>query len=143
MADPVVIADYPPAEDVDVDMAVEETEIANTQEEEANGDDDVNAELPQQADTPARVPRFLEYVLHQRTSGLGSDSAWNSFLKSPVVEIIVGDGADQTILTAHQDLLTRSPYFEQQCAGFAAEGAVRISTTSGQPRVCAMLGDRC
>lgn len=67
MADPVVIVDDLPTGEVDVDMALEETEIANTQEDGANGDDGVNDELTQQADTPAKVTRFLEYAMNTRS----------------------------------------------------------------------------
>lgn len=33
-----------------------------------------------------------------------------------MIELVVGQGADATTVTAHQDLLTKSPYFEQACS---------------------------
>ena len=45
----------------------------------------------------------------------------NSYLKSPIVELVVGTGDEQATLTAHQDLLTQSPFFEQACADFAGD----------------------
>lgn len=38
------------------------------------------------------------------------------YLKSPVVQILVGSDPQATVVTAHQDLLTRSLYFEQVCS---------------------------
>jgi hypothetical protein len=42
------------------------------------------------------------------------------YLKSPIVELLVGKGEQQTKLTAHQALLVQSPYFEAACAQFGA-----------------------
>jgi len=50
-----------------------------------------------------------------------------SYLKSPIVELIVGQGEQNATLSAHQDLLTQSPFFEQKCADFAAGGPRRIN----------------
>lgn len=38
------------------------------------------------------------------------------FLKSPMVQLAVGSGDEQTMLTAHQALLTKSPFFSQKLA---------------------------
>lgn len=51
---------------------------------------------------------------------------WTSYLKSPIIEILIGQGDQQATLTAHQDLLTQSPFFEQKCADFAAGAPKRI-----------------
>ncbi|KAL1869199.1 hypothetical protein VTK73DRAFT_3200 [Phialemonium thermophilum] len=50
---------------------------------------------------------------------------FSQHLTSPVVTLIVGRGDSETILTAHQSLLTSSPYFAEQCALFADDGSPR------------------
>lgn len=61
---------------------------------------------------PARVP-FIDY------------------LTSPVVTLIVGNGEQETFLTAHQGLLAQSPYFQAQCDAFADDG----SASTESPRI--------
>ncbi|KAI1344252.1 hypothetical protein F5Y15DRAFT_106950 [Xylariaceae sp. FL0016] len=46
-------------------------------------------------------------------------------LTSPVVTIIVGAGEAETILTAHQGLLTQSPFLADACAAFTNDGSPR------------------
>ncbi|RYO87737.1 hypothetical protein DL766_004993 [Monosporascus sp. MC13-8B] len=48
-----------------------------------------------------------------------------SYLTSPVVTLIVGSGENETILTAHQGLLTQSPFFAEACAAFTNDGSPR------------------
>ena len=38
-----------------------------------------------------------------------------SYLKSPIINLVVGSGSEQTSQYAHQALLTQSPYFASQC----------------------------
>ncbi|KAF2455160.1 hypothetical protein BDY21DRAFT_387236 [Lineolata rhizophorae] len=45
------------------------------------------------------------------------------YLRSPIVELVVGSGEDRTVLAAHEGLLIKSPYFANQCATFA-DGSV-------------------
>ncbi|KAI0392922.1 hypothetical protein F5Y17DRAFT_332258 [Xylariaceae sp. FL0594] len=52
-------------------------------------------------------------------------TSFTSYLMSPVVTLIVGSGENETILTAHQGLLTQSPFFAQACAAFADDGSPR------------------
>lgn len=47
-----------------------------------------------------------------------------SYLTSPVVTLVVGAGDTETILTAHQGLLTQSPFFSDACAAFTDDGSV-------------------
>lgn len=54
------------------------------------------------------------------------------YLSSPVVTLLVGQEA-QTVLTAHQALLTKSPYFAQLCQSFVDDGSVRATHT--KPRM--------
>lgn len=37
---------------------------------------------------------------------------------SPIVELVVGQGEDETILTAHQNLLRESPFLVESIANF-------------------------
>jgi hypothetical protein len=91
-----------------VEMA--EGEVENETEEDANG----RAALPFAEDCPddPAVPRptFLSY------------------LSSPVVTLLVGAGEEsETILTAHQALLVRSPFFKEACSEFSDDGDGSVS----------------
>lgn len=46
------------------------------------------------------------------------------YLKSPIVELAVGTGEEETLLWAHQAMLVKSPYFAEICGQFGA-GATR------------------
>ncbi|KAI1781302.1 hypothetical protein F4818DRAFT_398670 [Hypoxylon cercidicola] len=48
-----------------------------------------------------------------------------TYLTSPVVTLVVGNGEGETILTAHQALLTLSPFFSDACAAFTDDGSPR------------------
>ncbi|KAJ2892839.1 hypothetical protein MKZ38_009323 [Zalerion maritima] len=48
-----------------------------------------------------------------------------SFLTSPVVTLLVGSGETETLLTAHQALLSKSPFFQEHCAQFSDDGSPR------------------
>lgn len=50
--------------------------------------------------------------------------ASSSFLTSPIVEIVVGEGDNETILTAHQTLLIESPFLSEFVNKFEASGPV-------------------
>lgn len=46
-------------------------------------------------------------------------TSFSTYLTSPVVTLIVGSGDDgPTVITAHQALLTQSPYFRAICDAF-------------------------
>jgi hypothetical protein len=47
-------------------------------------------------------------------------------LKSPVVELLIGDGDNQTLLTAHQALLVQCPFFEDACNQFSESVPVYV-----------------
>jgi hypothetical protein len=49
---------------------------------------------------------------------------FTEYLSSPIVTLLIGSGDSETILTAHQGLLTQSPYFAEACAEFADDGSV-------------------
>lgn len=46
------------------------------------------------------------------------------YLKSPVIGLLVGQGDEQALLTAHQALLSCSPWFAEACAKFSDEVSV-------------------
>ncbi|KAF3064530.1 hypothetical protein GL218_01369 [Daldinia childiae] len=48
-----------------------------------------------------------------------------NYLTSPVVTLVVGNGETETILAAHQALLTQSPFFSDACAAFTDDGSPR------------------
>lgn len=53
-----------------------------------------------------------------------------TYLASPIVTLLVGSGESETVLTAHQALLTKSPYFQAACLEFSNDGSVRHSMHS-------------
>ena len=50
----------------------------------------------------------------------------NSYLKSPIVDLVVGSGHDQTVLRAHEAILMDSPFFAEAVAQFSDFGPVRL-----------------
>lgn len=54
-----------------------------------------------------------------------------SYLTSPIVTLIVGSDETETILTAHQALLTLSPFFKDACAQFSDDGSVSTTDHPG------------
>lgn len=46
-------------------------------------------------------------------------------LRSPIVELLVGEGEGQALLSAHQALLVQSPFFEDACSQFSDNDLVR------------------
>ncbi|KAK7539478.1 uncharacterized protein J3D65DRAFT_281026 [Phyllosticta citribraziliensis] len=114
MADSKLRAEETPAEgtpagDVEMDGA-EETPAEGTPAEVSNepttgagegeGEGEDASMLPDVKPEAPEIIRFLDY------------------LKSPIVEIMVGQGEAQTQLTAHQALLTKSPFFNERVAEF-------------------------
>lgn len=45
---------------------------------------------------------------------------------SPIVELIVGQGEDQTTLMAHQNMLKESPYLAEFIDGFTGSSPVSL-----------------
>ncbi|MCJ1392648.1 hypothetical protein MMC18_005518 [Xylographa bjoerkii] len=89
----------------DIDMAgADDAEVLEV-EDGANGDG-TDLEESGQEGTSARTT-FIDY------------------LKSPIIELLVGQGEDQTLLTAHQALLIKSPFLEDAVAQFSNEATTR------------------
>ncbi|KAL1620687.1 hypothetical protein SLS54_006043 [Diplodia seriata] len=110
MADPASTTDTPlegtPAADVEMggsgDLAQEDN--TNNPEQEAGDEGDDNDEGVEMAEIEPETPKVIKFL---------------DYLKSPIIELLVGRDEEQTLLTAHQALLTKSPYFAEQCAQFA------------------------
>ncbi|CZR40370.1 uncharacterized protein FPRO_05270 [Fusarium proliferatum ET1] len=94
----------------DVEMSetqnTQDTAPEATQEGEENENAD-NTELPF-ADSEIAEPRVT----------------FANYLMSPIVTLLIGSG-DQSILSAHQGLLTQSPYFKDICDRFVEDGGPR------------------
>jgi len=101
---------------VDVEMggdAVVEVEAVANAEAEQNGDPEDG--LPFQNEEEEARPARITYV---------------DYLRSPIIELNIGQGDEQTILTAHQALLVQSPFFAEACAQFGPSTSVRNSETA-------------
>ncbi|QUC19238.1 uncharacterized protein UV8b_03479 [Ustilaginoidea virens] len=48
-----------------------------------------------------------------------------AYLASPIVTLVVGEDEAQTLLSAHQSLLSKSPYFADICRQFVDDGSPR------------------
>jgi hypothetical protein len=51
-------------------------------------------------------------------------TAFVNYLASPIVTLLVGKGETETMVTAHQALLVKSPFFQAACAAFPEDGSV-------------------
>jgi hypothetical protein len=56
---------------------------------------------------------------------------YTDYLKSPVIGLLVGQGDKQALLTAHQALLTTSPWFADAWAKFSDEVSVSTFVLGG------------
>lgn len=54
------------------------------------------------------------------------------YLKSPIINLLVGQGGEQALLTAHQALLVTSPWFAEACARFSDDVSVRFHISIAQ-----------
>lgn len=63
------------------------------------------------------LPSIIPIITRQLTTT-------SSFLTSPIVEIIVGQGDDETVMTAHQSLLMEAPLLAGLVEKFEASAPV-------------------
>lgn len=56
-------------------------------------------------------------------------STFIDYLKSPVINLLVGQGDEHALLTAHQALLVTSPWFAEACARFSDDVSVRTHSS--------------
>ncbi len=87
------------------DFAVPDAEMGNSEGDELNGNPTLTLPLE---DSELAV---------QRRSFIDQ-------LGSPIVTLVVGSGEVGAVLTAHQALLTQSPFFSAACADFTDDGSV-------------------
>ncbi|OJD36240.1 uncharacterized protein BKCO1_12000108 [Diplodia corticola] len=112
MADQASTTDTPlegtPAADVEMgdsgEPAQENNNTNDDPEQQGDNEGDDNDEGVEMAEIEPETPKVVKFL---------------DFLKSPIIELVVGKGEDETLLTAHQALLTKSPYFADKCAQFA------------------------
>ncbi|EEP76061.1 conserved hypothetical protein [Uncinocarpus reesii 1704] len=106
-----------------------EIEVGGSKDVEMTGASETPAPQSQPADDaePAADPAPTEE--NDATAKSPENSKENQFLdylKSPIVELVVGKGEEQTVLTAHQAILTLSPYFAEEVSKFPEDGPRRI-----------------
>lgn len=58
-----------------------------------------------------------------------------SYLQSPIVNLLVGQGDEQQLMSAHQALLVESPFFESACRSFVEDGSVGCPPPPPTPAV--------
>jgi len=80
--------------------------LAAATEDEAGADDTA---LPFQEEAMEDAPQRVTYI---------------DYLKSPIIGLLVGQGDEQALLTAHQALLTTSPWFKDACDKFSSDLSV-------------------
>jgi len=91
------------AEEAGACVEVGGEEVAVESNAEAPHADNENG-LPFQEEAMEDVPPRITYI---------------DYLKSPVIGLLVGQGDEQALLTAHQALLVASPWFATACAAFS------------------------
>lgn len=75
----------------------------------------------------------VEQIVHGNELAFAGEDAlpprvsFMSYLSSPIVNLLVGQGENQTLLSAHQALLAKSPFFEATCQGSVDDGSVRLA----------------
>ena len=95
------------------------------------GDVVVGEEVVIEIDAPAAetagddVPMEEEEVMEVDTAP--ARTTYVDYLKSPIVSLLVGQGDEQALLTAHEALLTISPWFKDACSKFTEELPVSSS----------------
>lgn len=62
-----------------------------------------------------------------------------SYLRSPIVELLVGSGADATALYAHESLLAQAPFFAEACTRFTGAAPRRIDLPNDDLTACSSV----
>ncbi|KAJ5365030.1 hypothetical protein N7517_007916 [Penicillium concentricum] len=86
-------------------------------------------ETSQPEPVAAQEDSILIYVQVEEPPALKKNVGFNflDFLTSPIVEIIVGKGEDETVMTAHQSLLMEAPLLAEFVTTFEASSPRRIT----------------
>lgn len=107
----------------DIEMGGHEVVIEIDVPTAENGDAENG--LPFQEEAMEDVPARTTYI---------------DYLKSPVIGLLVGQGDEQALLTAHQGLLTQSPWFADACAKF--DDSISVSSNFSMAYRGALSGIR-
>ncbi|OQE41882.1 hypothetical protein PENCOP_c004G06786 [Penicillium coprophilum] len=128
--------DTPQTPQVQVGEKTETTElvtdaIATNQtstEVEMGGTQDTDQLEPEAAQEDSTLPD-VQAEPEQPSVPVKKNAGFNflDFLTSPIIEIIVGKGANETVMTAHQSLLMEAPLLAEFVRTFEASGPRRIS----------------
>ncbi|KAL2182305.1 hypothetical protein L209DRAFT_106678 [Thermothelomyces heterothallicus CBS 203.75] len=107
------------------EQTIEDAPAASTSADAAAG-----ADVDMAEDTPAATSENPKGSELPFAEGVTEDLipervTFAQYLSTPVVTLLVGSGDNETILTAHQGLLVKSPYFAEACAEFADDGSPR------------------
>lgn len=110
---------------------VETTEVIETQAEEVNGSADQNGNVDsgqthQHRHLGDHADREVTDVGIDRPATTSPRTIFLDSLKSPIVEIVVGDGTAATTLRAHRALLAKSPYFVEQYAKLGDDETAQV-----------------
>lgn len=106
----------------DVQMGGDEVvEVTAAADGDKNGDGEKYQELAEEEEEEEEEPAVavrVTYVDH---------------LRSPIVELTVGQDDTKTILRAHQALLVQSPFFEEACSQFSSDTPVWYHVFTDNP----------
>ena len=105
-------------------MPVGDIEMAGGGGSSGSGSGGGKDETAAAAAAAAAVMPFAEMEAPEDSEAVPERMSFMTYLASPVVTLIVGSGQNETILTAHQSLLTLSPFFREECAQFSDDGSV-------------------
>ncbi|CAG8979195.1 hypothetical protein HYALB_00000331 [Hymenoscyphus albidus] len=106
-------------------MADAGEEFPEVPEDVAMGGDELAVEIEAPAatggdETPGDdVPVPGEAMAMETTEEVPARVTYIDYLRSPVVSLLVGQGDEQALLTAHQALLVQSPWLAESCAKFS------------------------
>jgi len=103
---------FPDDNPADVEMSGDESSVEIEVAVAAYTGDDMT---PFQEDPIEDIPPRVTYI---------------DYLKSPVIGLLVGQGDQQALLTAHQALLVQSPWFADACSKFSDEVSVSVYPSS-------------
>ncbi|PLB42401.1 uncharacterized protein BDW47DRAFT_97071 [Aspergillus candidus] len=107
----------PNTNSADVEMTIAQNPTTETQGETAPNINLTDAPPAEPVANPTEAP-----AVSQKKPGYH----FLDFLTSPIVQLIVGKGENETTLTAHQTLLLESPLLADAVAGFTESGPRRI-----------------
>ncbi|RJE21136.1 hypothetical protein PHISCL_06511 [Aspergillus sclerotialis] len=110
-------------------QAPQDTQPSDTPDVDMNGAQDTVNDR-NEGDKRVQPDTILPDAQPAEPMGAAKESPGLSFLDylmSPIVELVVGQGENETILTAHQNLLRQSPFLAESIANFNETNPRRIS----------------